>query len=194
MRKFLCLALACAAAGPAAASTFTIDPAHSSVSFRVRHFVSNVTGRFNKFEGTFDYEKGKPKAWTAEAKIDAASINTDNENRDKHLRSGDFFDVGKCPFIEFKNAKVTDVKGDTAKLHGDLTMHCVTKPVVLDLEIGGLMSTPKGDKAGMTARGKLNRKDFGIIYNKTLDNGGLMLGEDVELTIEIEGNAAEKKG
>ena len=186
--------LAAVLASPAAAETFNIDGAHSSVSFRVRHLVSKVVGRFDKFEGTFDYEEGKPKAWKTSAKIDAASINTANEGRDKHLRSADFFDTDKCPSLEFVSKKVTAVKGNKARLQGDLTMHCVTKPVTLDLELGGTIAGPGGaTKAGATATGKINRKDFGIVFNKALDNGGLMLGEDVEITIEIEG-AAPKKG
>jgi polyisoprenoid-binding protein YceI len=194
MRKAILTACILAATGPLRAETFQIDQAHSSVSFRIRHFVTKVTGRFNKFDGSFGYDKSNPKAWTAQAKIDAASINTDNEGRDKHLRSSDFFDVEKCPTVEFNNAKVTGVKGDKATLHGDLTLHCVTKPVDLALEFGGTVMTKQGLKAGATATGTINRKDFGMIWNKALDTGGLMLGEDVEITIEVEGNSAEKKG
>ena len=188
------LVLAATAAGPLAAETFQIDPMHSSVTFRIKHFVSKVSGRFNKFEGSFDYDKANPKGWTAQASIDAASVNTDVEARDKHLRSSDFFDVEKCPTLEFKNVKVTGAKGEKAKLHGDLTMHCITKPVDLALELGGTVMTKQGLKAGATATGTINRKDFGMVWNKALDDGGFILGDDVEITIEIEGNAAAKKG
>ncbi|MBI3553422.1 MAG: YceI family protein [Elusimicrobia bacterium] len=192
MKELIAAAIVFLPYGFASAETFQIDPAHSSVSFRVRHLVSKVTGRFNKFEGNFDYEKGKPGAWKTSANIDPASINTDVPKRDDHLRSPDFFDVAKCPEMAFKSTKVDGVKGDKAKLHGDLTLHCVTKPVVLDLELAGTVNSPMGLRAGATATGKVNRKDFGIVWNKTLDSGGLMLGDDVEITIEVEGGA--KKG
>ncbi len=186
MRLMLAAALAFSAA-PALAAPYTIDAGHSNVGFRVRHFVAKTTGRFTKFEGTIDYTPGKPETWKVDAKIDPASINTDNEKRDGHLKSADFFDVEKCPAMGFKSTKVTDVKDDTAKLHGDLTMHCVTKPVVLDLEVGGV----SGAKAGFSAKGKIARKDFGIVWNRALDNGGAVLGEDVEVILDIEADEAK---
>ena len=175
------------------AETYEIDPQHSSVGFRVKHLVGKVPGRFTKFSGTVSYEAGKPESWKTEAKIEAASINTDNENRDKHLNSPDFFDTAKCPDITFKSTKVSDIKGDTAKLAGDLTMHCVTKPVVLDLEIGGATKDPWGNaKAGFTATGMIHRKDWGIVWNKSLDAGGVLLGEDVAITLEVEAGVKPK--
>lgn len=182
MRMMLAAVLAVAAAAPAAAAKYAIDPGHSTVGFRIRHFVAKTTGRFNKFEGTIDYTPGKPESWKVEAKIDPASVNTDNEKRDGHLKSAEFFDVEKCPAMGFKSVKVTDVKDETAKLHGELTMHCVTKPVVLDLEVGGTA----GAKAGFSAKGKIARKDWGITWNRSLDAGGVVLGEDVEVTLDIE--------
>jgi polyisoprenoid-binding protein YceI len=201
MRKILLLAAALAPLA-ASAATYELDPAHSTVGFRVKHLVGRVPGRFTKFSGTVDYTPNKPETWKVEATIDPSSINTDNEKRDGHLKSPDFFDVAKYPEMTFKSTKVTDVKGDTAKLEGNLTMHGVTKPVVLDLEIGGTTKDPWGNEhAGFSAKGKLNRKDFGIIWNKTLDSGSLMLGEDVEIAIEAEaqpkaqgGEAGAKKG
>ncbi|OGR91368.1 MAG: hypothetical protein A2V88_16785 [Elusimicrobia bacterium RBG_16_66_12] len=176
---------------PAArAATYEIDAAHSQVAFRIRHLVGKVPGRFTAFSGAVSYEPGKPETWTVAARIDPASINTDNVKRDEHLRAPDFFDTAKCPEMAFKSVKVTDAKGAAAKLHGLLTMHCVTKPVVLDLELGGVGKDPwGGQRAGFTARTLLNRKDFGIVFNKVLDNGGLMLGEDVEVVIDIEAAA-----
>lgn len=193
MRKLLLVAAVLAAASALRAEDYTIDPAHSSVGFRIKHLVGKVPGRFTKFEGTVSFEPGKPQTWKTEAKIDASSINTDNEKRDGHLKSPDFFDTAKCPDITFKSTKVTDVKGESAKLHGDLTMHCVTKPVVLDLEVGGTTKDPWGNaKAGFTATGKIARKDFGIVWNKTLDAGGVMLGEDVSISLDIEAAAKPK--
>jgi polyisoprenoid-binding protein YceI len=193
MRTLLALVIAVAVVPALRAEVYDIDPAHSSLGFRIKHLVGKVPGRFTKFGGTVSYEPGKPETWKADAKIDASSINTDNEKRDGHLKSPDFFDVAKCPDITFKSTKVTDVKGDSAKLQGDLTMHCVTKPVVLDLEIGGTTKDPWGNaRAGFTATGKINRKDFDIVWNKTLDSGGYMLGEDVTISLDIEAGVKPK--
>lgn len=192
--------LGLAFAAPAAAKTYQIDAAHSSVEFRIRHLVGKTAGRFDKFEGSFDFTPGKPQDWKATATIDAASINTANAKRDDHLRNEDFFDVAKCPKLEFKSKKASLGKDGKGKLEGELTMHCVTKPVKLDLEITGPTKDPwGGERVGVTATGKVNRKDWGISYNKVLDAGGLMLGEDVQFQLEIEGihkaeeNAEAKK-
>lgn len=177
------------------AETYEIDGAHSNVGFRIKHLVGRVPGRFTKFSGTVEYTPGKPESWKVDATIDPASINTDNDKRDGHLKSADFFDVEKCKEMTFKSTKVTDVKGDSAKLAGDLTMHCVTKPVVLDLDLGGITKTAWGTvEAGFSARGKINRKEWGIVFNKTLDNGGLMLGEDVEINIDVEAGLKAPEG
>jgi polyisoprenoid-binding protein YceI len=188
MRNILLLAAVIAVAAPALrAETYGIDSAHSQVGFRIKHLVGKVPGRFTGFSGTIEYTPGKPESWKVDAKIDPATINTDNEKRDGHLKAADFFDVAKFPDMAFKSTKVTDVKGETAKLHGDLTMHGVTKAVVLDLEIGGTTKDPWGKtRAGFAATGTINRKDFGITYNSVLDNGGLMLGEDVAISLDIE--------
>lgn len=176
---------------PAAAAVYEIDPAHSQVSFKVRHLVGKVHGRFTKFSGTIAYEPGKPEGWRASAEIDPASINTDSEKRDEHLRGADFFDTAKCPAMAFKSLRATDVKDGAAKLHGELTLHCVTRPVVLELELAGSAADPWGGRrAGFSARTKLDRKDYGIVWNKLMDNGGAIIGDDVEVSIEIE--AVEK--
>jgi polyisoprenoid-binding protein YceI len=190
MRLILAAAVLLAAAPAVRAETYDIDASHSQIGFRIRHLVSKVPGRFTKFSGTIDFTPGKPETWKVDAKIDPASINTDNEKRDGHLRNPDFFDVEKYPEMAFKSTKVTDVKGDGAKLHGDLTMHGQTRPVVLDLEIGGTTKDPWGNsKAGFTARGKVNRKEFGMVWNKALDAGSVMLGEEVEVVIDVEAQA-----
>jgi len=193
MRKLLALAAVLAIAAPLRAETYEIDPSHSEVGFRIKHLVGRVPGRFTKFSGTIDYTPGKPETWKVDAKIDPASINTDHEKRDGHLESPDFFDVGKFPEMSFKSTKVTDIKDDTAKLHGLLTMHGVTKPVMLDLELGGITKDAK--KAGFSAKGKINRKDFDIVWNRTLDGGGFMLGEEVDVNIDVEAQvkASDKK-
>lgn len=186
MRTLLAAAVLAAAALPASAATYTIDGAHSLVGFRVRHLVSKTNGRFTAFKGTINYVEGKPEAWSVQASIDPASINTDNEKRDGHLKSPDFFDVAKCPEMSFKSTKVAKVL-ESYTLTGDLTMHCVTKPVTLALEVGGV----EGPKAGFSAKGKLNRKDFGIVWNRVLDKGAAMLGEDVEISLDIEADEAK---
>jgi polyisoprenoid-binding protein YceI len=190
MRKILIVSVALAAAAVAArAEVFDIDAAHTTIGFKAKHVVGKVPGRFTKFSGSFNYEKDKPKTWSAEATIDAASIDTDNEKRDAHLKSDAFFDVAKCPNITFKSTKVTAVKGDHAKLHGDLTMHCITKPVVLDLEINGEDKDPWGNvSASFSATGTIDRKDWGIVWNQKLDSGGVLVGDKIELDLEVSGN------
>jgi polyisoprenoid-binding protein YceI len=190
MRKILMLSAVIAVAASAArAEVFEIDQAHSTISFKAKHVVGKVPGRFTKFSGSFSFEKGKPKTWSASAEIDPASINTDNEKRDGHLKSPDFFDVAKFPAMSFKSTKVAHVKGDKAKLFGDLTMHGVTKPVVLDLEINGQDKDPWGNlTASFSATTTIDRKDWGIVWNKTLDSGGTLVGDKIEIDLEISGS------
>jgi polyisoprenoid-binding protein YceI len=190
MRTIIVLAAVLFTASALRADVYDIDHAHSSVGFRVRHLVGRVPGQFNKFSGTIDFTPGKPESWKVDAVIDPASIDTNNDKRDAHLRTADFFDVAKFPEMSFKSTKVTDLKGDVAKLHGELTMHGMTKAVVLDLELGGSTKDPWGNvKVGFTARGKVNRKDFGIVWNKTLDSGGLMIGAEIDVVIDVEATA-----
>lgn len=183
------LAASLCAAESLQAARYGIDMSHSSVEFKVRHMVVAKThGKFNKFSGDFEFEPGRPKAWQARAVIDAASIDTANEKRDGHLRSADFLDVAKHPSIEFVSRKVAGLKDGKAKLHGDLTIRGVTKPVVLDLEIHGVVKDPSGrDRSGFSARGKINRMDYGVSWNRALDAGGVVVGEEVEITLEVEG-------
>lgn len=171
----------------AQAAKFSIDAAHSSVGFKVRHLVAKTAGRFERFSGTIDFVEGKPADWKVSAEIEVASINTDNSKRDEHLRGADFFNAEKNPKMTFTSTRVSDVKGKKAKLHGNLTLNGVTKPVVLDMEMMGTGKDPWGNmKAGFTATTKINRKDFGMNWNKTLDQGGVLLGEEIEIQIEIE--------
>ena len=173
---------------PAQAATYTIDRDHSAVTFKIRHLFSNVKGSFNEFAGALDYEPGKPETWKAEAVIQAASIDTNVKARDNHLRNPDFFEVEKYPTITFKSSEVTEATDTTAKLKGLLTIHGVEKEVVLDLTIHGAGKDPWGNlKAGFTAAVVVNRKDFGLNWNKAVEAGQLLVGEEVEITIEIEG-------
>ena len=190
MRKFMIAAVALVVLSVAAgAAQYEIDTAHSQIGFKVKHVTGKVSGRFTSFSGSFNYDQKSDKFWSAEAKIDPASINTDNEARDKHLKSPDFFDVAKSTGMAFKSTEITDHKDDHAKLHGLLTLHGQTKPVVLDLQVGGVDKDPWGNEtAGFTATGTINRKEWGIVFNKTLDSGGLLVGEKVEIILEISGN------
>lgn len=190
MKSMTLAVLAALLSLPAHAAVYEIDAVHSEVAFKVRHMMLGKTaGKFTKFSGTFDYDGKAPKSWKTKAVIDAASIDTADAKRDGHLRSPDFFDVERHPTLEFSSAKVTGWKDGKGKLHGELTMHGVTKPVVLDLELAG--ETEMG--AGFTARTKVDRREFGIVWNKALDKGGVAVGNEVEITLEIEGKKAEKK-
>jgi polyisoprenoid-binding protein YceI len=171
------------------AADFNIDPYHSSVSFKIKHVIGKVTGHFDKFSGTFSFDAGSPQTWSAAATIESASVNTGIEKRDNHLRTADFFDVAKFPTLTFKSTGVTDAQGGKAKLHGDLTIHGVTKPVILDLDVAGVVKDPMGtgNRAGATATGHVNRADFGI--GPTSGPMAGAIGSDVEITIEVEGTS-----
>ena len=182
------LCLLAVLAPPASADTYTIDLDHSAVTFKIRHLFSKVAGTFNQFEGTIEYEPGKPETWKTQAVIQAASIDTRVEKRDNHLRSKAFFEVEKYPTLTFTSTQVTDMTDKGAKLHGTLTMHGVQKPVVLDLQIHGVGKDPWGNvRAGFTATTTIDRKDFGVAWNQAAEGGGLLLGDEVEITLEMEG-------
>lgn len=173
---------------PAYAATYKVDVDHSAVSFKIKHLLSKTQGQFNKFEGTVEYEPGKPETWSASGVIQVASIDTNNADRDKHLLNKDFFEVETYPTIEFKTTGVKEVTETTAKVEGLFKMHGVEKPIVLDVVLGGVVNDPWGNtRSAFSATTKINRKDFGMVYNQTLDKGGLMLGEEVEVSLEIEG-------
>ncbi len=173
---------------PTWAAVYNLDADHTTVSFKIRHLFSYVRGTFNQFEGTFEYEPAKPDTWKANATLQAASIDTRVEKRDNHLRSKDFFEVDKFPMITFVSTQVTDVAPAGAKLHGNLTIHGVTKPVVMDLAVHGVGKDPWGNvRAGFTATTTINRKDFGLTWNQALEAGKFLVGDEVEITIEVEG-------
>jgi polyisoprenoid-binding protein YceI len=188
-RLAVALALAGLAASPAAAATETwvVDRAHSEVSFQIRHMMAKVRGSFNDFTGTIVADAAKPEAAQVEFTIKSASIDTGIENRDKHLRSGDFFDVEKFPEISFKSTKVVTRGKDKYDVTGNLTMHGVTKEVTLPLAFLGVMKDPRGnEKAGFESSTTLNRKDFGIVYNTALDAGGFVLGDETKVDINLQ--------
>jgi polyisoprenoid-binding protein YceI len=173
----------------AQAATLEVDPAHTGVGFKVRHLFTNVNGRFDRFEGTIAFDPDAPEKTTIEGTIDAASIDTDNEKRDAHLRAADFFDVEKHPKITFESTKVTDVDRakKTARLHGVLGIRGVEKPVVLEASFLGQGKDPWGnERYGFHAETTIDRKDFGLTWNETLETGGLLVGEDVTIVIDAE--------
>ena len=175
----------------AAPAKYMVDKAHSEIGFDVRHFFSKVHGRFEDFQGTILFDSEDPAKISVDASAVTASISTDNEKRDGHLKSADFFDAEHYPSLTFKSTKVTRAGKDKYKIAGDLTMRGVTKPVTFDAEfLGagdvGIGGQSIGAKAGFTATTVVNRKDFGISWNKTLDNGSLMLADEVTLVINIE--------
>ena len=179
------------AASPVAADTFVIDPVHSEASFQVRHVVTKVRGRFTDFTGAIVGDPAKPEAATVEFTVKTASIDTDQETRDKHLRSADFFDAEKFPEIAFKSTKIKATGKDKYDVTGNLTMHGVTKQIALSVTNLGSAGSAKDEKFGFEATTTLNRKDFGIVWNRALDTGGFLLGDDVIVTINIE--AGRKK-
>ncbi|MFO7653456.1 MAG: YceI family protein [Candidatus Krumholzibacteriia bacterium] len=183
--------LALAGAAPAAAETYTIDETHSSVNFAVRHLmVSKTRGTFGVFEGTFVHVPGEPEKWQVSATMHVPSIDTRNEDRDAHLRSSDFFDAEKYPTMTFETTGV-DMRSETeGTLRGNLTMRGVTRPVELDLEVLGLVTDPWGNRrAGFTASGTIDRRDWGLTWNTALETGGVLVGDEVEISLEIEGIA-----
>ncbi len=175
----------------AQAAHYEVDAGHSQVGFRIRHLVTKLPGEFKEFEGKFDFDEKKPQDAKVTFKVKTASINTNNEKRDEHLRGDEFFDAEKHPELTFVSKKVKPAGKGKYKIEGDLTLHGVTKPVTFDAEFGGIAKDPWGNtKAGFNATAKINRKDFGISWNKALDAGGFVIGDEVELNIAVE--AAQK--
>jgi len=183
----LLLLPALAAAQPAAQpAVYKVDPDHSGVGFTIRHFVSNVPGRFRDFDGSIHYDKLSPAASSIELTVRAASIDTGNGDRDEHLRSADFFEVQKFPAITFTSTEVKARDANVLEVTGDLTMHGVTRRLTIPVQVLGTVKTPNGEKAGFEAIFTLNRKDFGITWNRVLDASGSVLSDEVKVTIEVE--------
>jgi polyisoprenoid-binding protein YceI len=173
----------------ALAATWNIDPEHSTIGFKVKHLmVSNVQGNFGKYTGTVDINDKDITRSKVEVSIDTSSINTNVVKRDDHLRSADFFDVAKYPAMTFVSKKVAKAGKDKLKVTGDLTLHGVTKEVVLAVEGPSQESKdPWGNlRKGASATAKINRKDFGLTWNKALETGGVVVGDEISITLEIE--------
>ena len=172
----------------AAASTWNLDPSHSQAAFTVRHLmVSNVRGEFRKLVGSLQFDAKDPSKSSVAVSIDAASIDTRDEKRDAHLKSPDFFDVAKTPKLTFKSTKI-EKGGAGYHVTGDLSMHGVTRSVILDVEgPTAPMKTPWGTEAmGLSGTTTINRKDFGLVYNSPLEAGGVMVSDTVKISIDAE--------
>ncbi len=188
-RTAVVVAPAAATAAVAAPVTFAVDGSHSQVLFKVRHLgVSTVTGRFTKFTGGFQFDPQTRQGGSVTFDIDATSIDTDNERRDAHLRSPDFFETEKFPKITFASTRVERVADGNYRIIGNLTMHGVTKPVTLAAEMLGPNKSGQNWIAGINATGKISRKEFGLVWDRVTE-GVSAVGDEVTLQIEIEAKA-----
>jgi len=188
--KFKSLTLAAlllsAASIASAADAFNIDNRHSEAAFKIRHWMSRISGKFADVSGVVNVDRANPTASTVELTIKTATIDTGVADRDKHLRSADFFDVEKFPDITFKSTKIAaSSKKDVYDVTGDFTMHGVTKQITVPVEVLGWQNNPQGERVGFGFSTKLNRKDYGVAWNRTMDNA-VMLGEDVDIDVSVE--------
>jgi polyisoprenoid-binding protein YceI len=187
-----------ASVASAQSRTYTIDKAHSEVGFKIKHFFNKTYGQFSDFAGTIQFDPKNVAASTVEVTIQDSSINTENARRDNHLRSEDFFWVEKHPTITFKSTKVIPGKTpNNFQVLGDLTIRGVSKPVTLDVEYNGsgpvaIQGHSLGTQAGFNATTRVDRKDFGIVWNRQLDQGGVMLGDDVDISLSVAAISADE--
>ncbi|MBV8543866.1 MAG: polyisoprenoid-binding protein [Acidobacteria bacterium] len=188
--KFRSLAVAAftLAASSLFADTFVVDKSHSEATFQVRHMMSKVSGKFDDFSGKMNLDRAKPTASSVEFNIKAASVNTGTADRDKHLQTADFFDVARCPEITFKSTSIAATKKKNVyDVTGDLTMRCVTKHITIPVEFNGFGKDPWGnERAGFSLTTTVNRKDYGINWNKALDNGGFLVSDEVTINVNLE--------
>jgi len=169
-------------------TTWTIDPAHTSVEFSLKHLmISTVRGRFGAVTGTIVLDEANPAASTATAEIDVTSIDTRQEQRDAHLRSADFFDVETFPSIRFQSTRVEVLGGGRYNVHGQLTIRDVTREVVLETTDEGRGGDPwGGERAAFSATTKIDRREFGLTWNQALETGGVVVGNDIKITLEVQ--------
>lgn len=169
-----------------AADALKIDRAHSHVNFEIRHLVSTVTGSFNDFEGTIQFDKADPTQSSVDFIIQTASIDTGSENRDKHLQSPDFFDAEKNPQITFKSKRIAKKSGNSYDVTGDFTMRGVTKEITIPVTLLGSVKGQRGETFGFKTNFTVNRKDYGIAWNREIETGTWLLGDDVDVRISLE--------
>jgi polyisoprenoid-binding protein YceI len=177
-----------AATGTATKTLWKIDPAHTEAAFAVKHLmISTARGRFGLVDGTVEFDPSDFAGASADITIDASSIDTREAQRDTHLRSADFFDVENYPSLTFKSRRVDQIQGTKFKLVGDLTIKGVTREVVLDVESHGSSKDPWGtEHAGFSAHTAISRKEFGLLWNAVLETGGLAVGDDVKINLDVE--------
>ena len=175
----------------AAPQAYKVDPVHSTIGFKVRHLVGKVTGRFGEVSGIIQIDSDHPETSSVEASIQVQSIDTGNAKRDGHLKSADFFDAAQFPIIKFKSNKVNVVDKNNAEVVGNLTIHGVTKEVTLHVQFLGIAKGPDGTpQTGWEATTKINRTEFGLIWNKLVE-GTAMIGEEVDINLQIESDLAK---
>lgn len=169
-------------------TTWAFDPAHSEITFKIKHLmITNVKGEFKQFDVSLKSDDSSFKNATASATIQVASIYTNNDDRDNHLKSGDFFDAEQFPTIQFESTSIERFDEENGQLKGNLTIKGITKEVSFDLEFGGISKDPWGnEKAGFSINGKINRDDFGLTWNAALETGGVLVSSEVKIAAEIQ--------
>jgi polyisoprenoid-binding protein YceI len=168
-------------------ATFNIDKSHSEAFFQVRHLVTRVRGRFTDFAGAVELDKDSPDKSSVSVTIQATSVDTGEPDRDNHLRSGDFFDIEKFPTLSFKSTGVLKKGGEDFDVEGDLTIHGITKQITLPVTFLGFAKDPWGNqRAGFEAETRINRKDYGLEWNAPLETGGLLVGDEVKISLSIQ--------
>jgi len=176
------------AALPFAPGTYTVDKDHTEIGFRVRHLgITNVNGSFGDFDATLEYDPARRASLRSTATVRTRSVDTGNARRDEHLRSADFFDVARFPTMTFQSTAIRNVRGDRFQLAGNLTLHGVTRPVVLDAEVTGTARDPMGnERVAFEAETTIDREDFGLTWNQALEAGGLLVSKDVKILLEVQ--------
>jgi polyisoprenoid-binding protein YceI len=167
---------------------WALDPAHSELQFKIKHLmISTVTGQFNQFEGSIETEGDDFTTAKVHLQAEVSSISTNNEQRDAHLRTGDFFDAQKYPVLVFEGVRMEKTGADEYRLHGTITMRGVSKKIILGAEFGGLTQDPWGNtRTGFSVTGKINRQDFGISFGTVSETGGLLLGDEVKIIANVQ--------
>jgi polyisoprenoid-binding protein YceI len=168
-------------------TTYSIDKAHSELTFQVRHLLTKVRGRFSDFSGTLEYDEETPEHSLVNVEVQPASIDTNERDRDAHLRSADFFEVEKIPTLSFRSTRIQRTAGDRFAVTGDLTIHSVTRSVTFDASLLGTAKDPWGnERIAFEAETTINRKDFGLTWNAALETGGFLVGDEVAIAVSVQ--------
>jgi polyisoprenoid-binding protein YceI len=171
----------------ATTTTHSIDKAHSEVTFQVRHLLTKVRGRFSDFNGTIEYDEEDPERSLVDVGVQSASIDTNDRDRDAHLRSADFFDVEKIPALTFRSTRIRRKTDDTFAVTGDLTIHGVARSVSFDVSFLGKAKDPWGnERIAFEAETTINRRDFGLTWNAALETGGFLVGDEVKIALSVQ--------